>query len=244
MKSWMMLALAVYAGCLAAGQSPHTPHTANDMPKSDGVFASLRGKWVSNLHDKEIDASVAQYEADGEFVNPDGSSVRGTAALHRFFEMITSTYDSSLQFHSQRAEVSDTLAYDSGTYFESLTLRASGKAQHSSGSYLTIYRQGKDGAWLIAEQMWTGTIGDGAGDVSMLELHPVVEVTFGDLAAAGVLPAGRNRTEILGDGTSEVTARQPEGTHGGGRSLRWEQIQGAGDLKRGASWLVVAGVDG
>jgi ketosteroid isomerase-like protein len=242
MKSWMMLALAVYAGCLAAGQSPHTPHTANDMPESDGVFASLRGKWVSNLHDKEIDASVAQYEADGEFVNPDGSSVRGTAALHRFFEMITSTYDSSLQFHSQRVEVSGKLAYDSGTYFESLTLRASGKAQHSSGSYLTIYRQGKDGAWLIAEQMWTGTIGDGAGDVSMLEAHPVVALKFSNLAAAGGLPAGggwvKTHAEPASEMKASLTARR--GRHLPSR----KQIQGAGDLKRGASWLVVAGVDG
>jgi ketosteroid isomerase-like protein len=175
---------------MAAGQSSHTPYTADERPKANDVFASLREVWVGNLHGKKIDASVAQYAADGEFINPDGSSVRGTAALHRFFEMITSTYDSSLQFHSQRVEVSGALAYDSGTYIEALTLRATGKAQHSSGSYLTIYRQGKDGAWLIAEQVWTGTIGDGAGDVSKLEVHRVVRLTFDDLPTPGGWPAG------------------------------------------------------
>jgi ketosteroid isomerase-like protein len=206
MRRWPMLALAVCAGCLAAGQSSHTPYPMDDKPKGDDVFASLREQWVGNLHDKKIDASVAQYEADGEFINPDGSSVRGTAALHRFFEMITATYDSSLRFDSQRVEVSGTLAYNSGTYNESLTLRATGKAQHSSGSYLTIYRRDKDGAWLIKEQVWTGIISDGAGDVSTHEVHPVVSLTFHDLAAAGGLPASENRTEILGEVASELKA--------------------------------------
>jgi ketosteroid isomerase-like protein len=178
----------------------------DDKPKGGDVFAPMREQWVGNLHDKKIDASVAQYESDGEFINPDGSSARGTAALHRFFEMITATYDSSLQFNSQRTEVSGTLAYDSGTYRESLTLRATGKPQHSSGSYLTIYRKGKDGAWLIAEQVWTGTISDGAGDVSELRAHPVAAQTFDDSPAPNGLPAGENRTKILTALASELKA--------------------------------------
>lgn len=206
MRGWLMLALAACAGCLAAGQSSHAPYPMDDKPKGEGVFAPLREKWVGNLHDKKIDASVAQYEADGEFINPDGSSVRGTAALHRFFEMIAATYDSSLRFDSQRVEVSGTLAYDSGTYSEALILRATGKAQHSSGSYLTIYRRDKNGAWLIEEQVWTGTISDGAGDVSKHEVHPAVSLTFHDLVAAGALPAGENRTEILGEAVGELKA--------------------------------------
>jgi len=53
------------------------------------------------------------------------------------------------------------MGYDSGTYHEALVLRASGKPQWSTGSYLTIYRRGRDGRWLIVEQIWAGAIHDG-----------------------------------------------------------------------------------
>jgi ketosteroid isomerase-like protein len=120
----------------------------------------MREQWARNLHDKLIDASMAEYTADGEFVDPGGNRVRGTTALHKLFETVTAMYDSDLTFDSQRVEVSADLAYDSGTYRETLIVRATAKTQHSSGSYPTIYRRGKNGAWLIAEQEWTGAIGD------------------------------------------------------------------------------------
>jgi ketosteroid isomerase-like protein len=71
--------------------------------------------------------------------------------------MITKTMDSDLTFTSLRVETSGDMAYDSGTFQETLVFRESGKRLKSTGSYLTVYRRGKDGAWLIVEQAWTGT---------------------------------------------------------------------------------------
>jgi ketosteroid isomerase-like protein len=122
---------------------------------SDG-FTQLHDTWARNLHEKRIDASVAEYAADGEFIQPDGRRVKGTAALKELFEMITKTFDSDLKFTSVRVEVSGELAYDSGTYRETLITRATGGRQESAGSYLTIYRRSKGGGWLIEEQVWTG----------------------------------------------------------------------------------------
>jgi peptidoglycan/xylan/chitin deacetylase (PgdA/CDA1 family) len=214
MQKWLALGVAAMMGTLAAGQSSHLPYPDAGKQQATDAFAALREQWVRNLHEKRIDASVAQYAADGEFIEPDGSRVVGTAALRHLFATITATYDSDPTFASQRIEMSGDLAYDSGTYDERLVLRASGKAQYSSGSYLTVYRRAKDGTWLIAEQAWTGSISDAPATSSALDEHPVVALTFDDLPAAGSLPPDENRTKILSTLAAELKANHLEGTYG------------------------------
>ena len=173
----------------------------------------LRAGWARNLRDKRVDDCVAEYAQDAEFIDPGGGRVRGAAALREFFAMITTIYDSDLEFYSWRVETVGDLAYDSGTYRERLKLRASGEAQSSSGSYLTVYRR-ENGKWLIAEQVWTGTIKSGVAAVDGLDEHPTVALTFDDLPAAGSLPPGENRTKILTRLTGELKANHLEGTYG------------------------------
>ena len=141
---------------LAAGAPIVLAHT--EGPSPDETFAALRTEWAHNLHEKRMDAWGAEFAADAEFINPGGDRVRGTAALRKLFETVTTTFDSDLTFDSARVDVSGDLAYDSGTYHETLIIRANGKAQHATGSYLTVYRRRGDGAWLIVQQMWTGTV--------------------------------------------------------------------------------------
>jgi ketosteroid isomerase-like protein len=152
--------MACVALMLAAGLAAQTPQGGRSSRResSDAVFAELRQQWARNLHDKRIDVSVGEYATDAEFIQPDGTRVRGSDALRKLFETITTTFDSDLVFESQRVETSGKLAYDSGTYHETLVLRASEKHQSSTGSYLTIYRREPNGVWLIVEQAWTGTV--------------------------------------------------------------------------------------
>jgi len=209
MRSWLALVLAGMFAIAAAGHSSHLPYSdaAND------TFAALRQQWARNLHDKRIDASVAEYAPDAEFINPDGSRVRGTADLRHLFETVTAMFDSDLVFDSKRVELSGDLAYDSGRYQESLTVRATGKAQRASGSYLTVYRRSKDATWLIAEQVWTGAVTD-AATASELDAHPMVALTFDDLPAAGSLPPGENRSKIAAALSAELNANHMDGTYG------------------------------
>ncbi len=119
-------------------------------------MARLRDAWAHNLKSKLVEASVAEYAGDADFIDPGGNRVHGSDGLRRLFQTVTGTYDSELEFTSSRVESSGDLAYDSGTYRETLTTRASSKQQHLVGSYLTVYRRDKTGAWLIAEQSWSG----------------------------------------------------------------------------------------
>jgi len=128
----------------------------------DDLFLRLREDWARNLREKHVDASIAEYAADAEFLQPGGQRVKGSDALRKLFENITKTIDSDLTFTPERVETSGDLTYDSGTYRETLVTRATGTRMESRGSYLTVYRRGKDGAWLIVEQVWTGVPAEGA----------------------------------------------------------------------------------
>jgi len=144
---------------LASGQSPRPSAKATqDNPgartETKAIFAQLREQWAGNLHAKRVEASVAEYALDAEFIDPNGTVFQGSAAIRQLFQMVTSSYDSDLQFQSQRLEVSGDLAYDSGRYNEVLTERATQKGQQISGRYLTVYRRSGDGVWRIVEQIW------------------------------------------------------------------------------------------
>lgn len=156
-KPGMACVALIFATGLVA-QTPQGGKLTRRGSSSDAVFAELRQQWARNLHDKRIDVSVGEYAIDAEFIQPDGTRVRGSDALRKLFEMVTTTFDSELVFDSQRVDASGDLAYDSGTYRETLVQRASDKHQNSTGSYLTIYRREPNGAWLIVEQAWTGTV--------------------------------------------------------------------------------------
>jgi len=213
MRKWFALTMAVLVGSTAAAQSSHDPYPAVTITAGD-AFATLREQWARNLHDKRIDASVAEYAPDAEFIDPGGNRIVGADALRQLFTTVTQTYDSDLQFQSQRVVTAGEMAYDSGAYHETLLLRSNGKQQLSTGNYLTVYRRGKDGSWLIAEQVWTGSITDAPPASAELDPHPVVALTFDDLPAAGVLPPGESRTQILTRLAAELNAAQLPGAYG------------------------------
>jgi len=203
------------AAC-AFGQSSWTPSESVDG--TGKVFADLRKEWATNLREKNVDACVAEYAPDGEFVQPDGTVVHGAAAIRKLYETITATFDSNLVFDSKQLETVGDEAADTGTYREVLTTRATGKRTLFTGGYKTVYHRNKESHWLIVKMAWIGT-----GDAIALDLdpHPVVALTFDDLPAAGPLPPGKTRAEIAETLTSELKAKAMEGTYGfvNGRKL-------------------------
>jgi ketosteroid isomerase-like protein len=122
---------------------------------SGSDFGALRDEWAHNLHDKHVEASVAEYAPDADFHDPGGHITHGAAALRQLFQTVTSTFDSDLTFLDHRVETSGNLAYDAGNYRETLVTRATGQKQEIRGTYLTVYRRNADGRWLIVQQMWT-----------------------------------------------------------------------------------------
>jgi peptidoglycan-N-acetylglucosamine deacetylase len=217
-KQWLAAFLTLGLAIPAAAQSSHDNEKAGQSA-AGAIIAPLRDKWARDLHDKQIDASIAAYDPDAEFIQPDGSRVRGAAALRHLFETVTATLDGDIAFDPIRVETSGDLAYDSGGFRETLTTRATGKRELATGSYLTVYRRAQNGTWLIIEQMWTGPP---ATIALNLAAHPIVALTFDDLPAAGSLPAGLTRTKIATDLAATLNANHLTGTYGFVNAVRMQ----------------------
>jgi peptidoglycan/xylan/chitin deacetylase (PgdA/CDA1 family) len=199
-------------GCAAAlGQSSYQP-ALPATGETAQIFKQLRHDWAHNIHEKQIDAAVAEYAPDADFVQPGGSIVHGDAAIRKLYETVTAAYDSELVFNSAHLDLAGDQATDSGTYREILVEHAIGKRQLLTGTYRTVYHRPADGRWLIGRQEWT--VGPGAPIALDLDPHPVVALTFDDLPAVGSLPPNTNRTKILTTLAAELKAAHLEGTYG------------------------------
>jgi peptidoglycan-N-acetylglucosamine deacetylase len=233
---YRLLAVAgLWIAACAFGQSSWTPDQSVDG--AGKVFADLRKEWASNLRDKKVEACVAEYAPDGEFVQPDGTSIRGAAAIRKLYETITATFDSNLAFDSKQLEATGDDAIDSGSYREVLTMRATGKRALYTGGYKTQYHRDKDGHWLIAKMAWIGS-----GDPIALDFdpHPVVALTFDDLPAAGELPAGKTRAEVAETLSGELKANHMEGTYG---FVNAKKLEGNPDAEKALHIWVDAGMN-
>jgi peptidoglycan/xylan/chitin deacetylase (PgdA/CDA1 family) len=209
MRRWITGTASLLIAASAFAQSSWTPDQS--VAGAGKVFADLRTEWASNLRDKKVDACVAEFAPDAEFVQPDGSSVHGAEAIRKLYETITVAFDSDLVFDSKQLETVGDDAIDSGTYREVLTTRPTGKRQFYTGGYKTSYHRSKDGQWLIVKMAW---IGSGNPIPLDLDSHPVVALTFDDLPAAGALPPGKTRSEIAETLTAELKANHLAGTYG------------------------------
>jgi uncharacterized protein (TIGR02246 family) len=134
-----------------AAQSSH--------PNSPEI-AKLRAEWVKDLHTKQLDHIAGLYAADAEFLLPNGTRVSGRTAIRDLCKSTMAMMTSDITLTTATSERSGNLAYDSGDFSETLISIPEGKRAQSTGNYLMIFRRQPNGAWLIAEQVWTGAAPD------------------------------------------------------------------------------------
>ncbi|HWX53494.1 MAG TPA: DUF4440 domain-containing protein [Verrucomicrobiae bacterium] len=120
-----------------------------------GEIARIREQWSRDLHDKRLEEITALYAPDAVFLAGDIGRVTGRPAVRELCRNVMAAVTSNLTWHSVTVESSGNLAYDSGEYDETLVPMAGGTPQQSKGSYLIVFRRGRDGKWLIVEQVWT-----------------------------------------------------------------------------------------
>lgn len=133
----------------AAAQTAQSPHIASPE------IARLRAEWVKDLHTKQLDQIAALYAEDAEFLLATGTRVSGRAAIRELCKNVMATMTSDITLHTATSERSENLAYDSGDYSETLTSVADGTVTPYKGNYVMIFRRQANGAWVIAEQVWT-----------------------------------------------------------------------------------------
>jgi hypothetical protein len=77
-------------------------------------FAQLREGWAEDLAHKRVETLVARYADDAGFISPQGERTRGRDALRKLFTLVTSQFDSHIEWHSVTTESRTELAFDSG----------------------------------------------------------------------------------------------------------------------------------
>jgi uncharacterized protein (TIGR02246 family) len=128
---------------------------AQSKPVNSPEISKLRAEWVKDLHTKQLDQIAALYADDAEFLLATGTRVSGRAAIRELCKNVMATMTSDITLRTATSERSENLAYDSGDYSETLTSVADGAVTPYKGTYVMIFRRQANGAWVIAEQVWT-----------------------------------------------------------------------------------------
>ena len=133
--------LALLAGAAPAGAAPQD-------------YLAVGNAWAADWSAKNLDAVMALYASDAEFMPGFTESWVGKAAIRKNFAAVLAQYSAKVHLKSVRSEASGELAYDSGLYDENVTAVKDGKVLHVRGNYLFVFRRQK-GEWKILEQTWT-----------------------------------------------------------------------------------------
>jgi len=139
-----VVVLVAFAGCAFAEPNAY-PQQVSDVST----------RWVDNWNAKYLNAVMALYAPDAEFMPGSSESWVGTAAIRKNFAGVLAQYSANIHLKSRHIEASGDLAYDSGTYDETITEVKTGKVIRPRGNYLFVFRRQKNGGWKILEQTWT-----------------------------------------------------------------------------------------
>jgi uncharacterized protein (TIGR02246 family) len=156
----VVAAIVVTSVFHSGGETFAAAQTAQNSHVASPDIVKVRDEWAKDLHAKQLDQIAALYSEDAEFLLPTGTRVSGRAAIRELCKNVMATMTSDITLKTATSERSGNLAYDSGDFSETLTSIPEGKKTQSAGTYVMIFRRQPNGAWLIAEQVWTGVSPD------------------------------------------------------------------------------------
>jgi uncharacterized protein (TIGR02246 family) len=151
----VLTAIAIASMLRSGGETFAAAPTAQGSHVTSPEIAKVRADWVKDLHTKQLDQIAALYAEDAEFLLATGTRVSGRTAIRELCKNVMATMTSDITLHTATSERSENLAYDSGDYSETLTSVADGTVTPYKGTYVMIFRRQSNGAWVIAEQVWT-----------------------------------------------------------------------------------------
>lgn len=147
------LAIAMFCSVAVAA----SPACALSVPTINPL-AEVSVNWAQDWEKKDLEAVLSLYTDDAVFMDANGSRVAGKAALQEFFKKVLAQYSAHPSLRSVKCAADGDLGYDWGDYSETVVPVADpAHAISTGGTYLVILRK-VAGRWLIAEQMWTGTV--------------------------------------------------------------------------------------
>ncbi|HJW40195.1 MAG TPA: nuclear transport factor 2 family protein [Rhizomicrobium sp.] len=116
---------------------------------------TLSKQWAAEWSGKKLDAVMALYTPDAEFLPTVGRGWLGAATLRKNFAGLLAAYNPHIVLQPRRLFQSGDLAVESGDYAETISPVKPGKAIDSKGSYVFVFRRQSGGDWKFAEQTFT-----------------------------------------------------------------------------------------
>jgi uncharacterized protein (TIGR02246 family) len=148
----------VITGACAAESTP--PATAASVVRAASAFIDRANKeWETAIQTGDADALSRPYRDDGIFIGPDGTSVRGRAAIHEMYAARAAAIATAkkrivaatIQSDGRTAAGADDV-YEWGSGWVSIE-SVDGTRSKAGGRYLTVWHRQPDGTWVIIRNL-------------------------------------------------------------------------------------------
>jgi ketosteroid isomerase-like protein len=149
-----ILGLLTLAACTpdAAPMDTIATDTRNaDMQAIRLVEESVRSAWAA----KNSDGIMAQYAADAVRMSPGSGVALDLPQVRIAIAEVLKDPALSLEFASQKTDVTGDLGYQRGTYTMTYTDPRNQLPVRERGSYLSVFHRQPDGSWKVIEDIHT-----------------------------------------------------------------------------------------
>jgi ketosteroid isomerase-like protein len=148
-RSFALLGATAFA-LVATGCNKHAAAGASDPAAVQSAITADEKKWNEDFTGKNLEGLLSHYADDAYFM-AGGPGANGSTQIRKQYTDALADNYFSVQFASDKIDVSGDLAYSRGHFTEKHQDRKTGSVVTESGSYLTGYKKQPDGSWKAVE---------------------------------------------------------------------------------------------
>ena len=148
-RSFALLGVVAFA-LLATGCNKQAAAGASDPAAVQTAIKADEKKWNEDFKAKNLEGLLSHY-ADDAYLAAGGPAANGSTDIRKQYTDALSDNYFSVEFASDKIDVSGDLAYSRGHFTEKHQDRKSGNVVTETGSYLTVYKKQPDGSWKAVE---------------------------------------------------------------------------------------------
>jgi uncharacterized protein (TIGR02246 family) len=124
-------------------------------------------RWIEAASSGDIEQMSELYERNAVFLPPGSPPIRGRDAIAELYRQQFDRFEVEVEFDTDDLVVDQRLAYRRGTYRAELVERTSGDTVVTRDKFLEIWREGENGTWRIARDMWNSLEPSGSAQGSV-----------------------------------------------------------------------------
>lgn len=148
-RSFALLGVVAFA-LLATGCNKQAAAGASDPAAVQTAIKADEKKWNEDFKAKNLEGLLSHY-ADDAYLAAGGPAANGSTDIRKQYTDALSDNYFSVEFASDKIDVSGDLAYSRGHFTEKHQDRKSGNVVTETGSFLTVYKKQPDGSWKAVE---------------------------------------------------------------------------------------------